>query len=985
MRNRALVGLMVAVACGGEAPVVKPPTVMSKPVAPPPQIGARWFFPTPASGVNDRLDLDDGSMLLVGDVGRREIVKNKTATDAPILIPDKVIGSWRDDQKNFVFVADNGDAYISHEPLGPFDFRKGPTTEKITSTAIATGKASAILAMSDGKLLRTSDNGASWKPVDYLGGAKTFGHTASFDLDHAGNGVLVHVPQRIFVTHDDGATWKPIASPPFGMRTADDDAKSKSFLVEGYHHHYTKLTGDALTATDDTPEDLSTLAVAQPDPDESDSDSETTHILAGDQVLDIERFTDGKKASTVHFRSTKIGTAPSAYVTVKDLKSRQSFDGLVAARGSTIVVVRTDEDSDENTPTSTVMISTDGGATWKASGTLEGDRADTNEPVTVGPKGWVFIPSLCGTFGEKHEDNCSSAKIRLTSGAAFEDLLFTDEFRPHRFAFDEAHDKVYAIGMTDSGSPTVYESRLSQNKFTPIAKPVKTNYHEHTRIAVMPDGTLHVFHIDQEKSVLAIERRDVSGKEMPTLYVPSKVEVDAQLRGLSVIGARGIAMSGKAWGWETADGGATWTRVATNGAENPECGDSGCLAGDAQRVGWDLPVANTIGEVQTVKATTDEPADNPTPDDPSDDVLPPPVNMNVSCKATGAVTKLASMPLFDNTNPARDVLWYVEETDKDGKKTLAIGGRSAIRHETLIEAAPKPPKDVERSTGERSLPDGLVVARYSHAGQGPVDVELGAFSIETGHVQHATISKLPTFRVARYGFSGDAQIVSGGLLYQSTDAAPASFIHTDGKVEQLTLPAHTSLGHAQHISAKSWMLLSTDNFLADATFSDNNGASWQEHAWFVTDSQSAPVTFVRGMGGKPWISTALREGSILYPLGSPPSAELSMPTVIDGATMDTPCDLHGPYGQAFRRATHNGGHASFDFGDKKPAVSADVTYRLVQVTPTGGFCSMGYGLYGSRVRVLLYRDGKNTFGWAFRTPDDYKGQNAVALTCTVSP
>ena len=552
---------------------------------------------------------------------------------------------------------------------------------------------------------------------------------------------------------------------------------------------------------------MSTLAVAQPDPEEAESDSETTHILAGDQVLDLERFTDGKKANTVRFRSTKIGTVPGAYTTVKDLKSRQSLDGLVAARGSSIVVVRTDEDSDENTPTSTVMLSSDGGASWKGIATLEGDEATSGEPVALGPKGWLFVPALCGTFGEKRENNCNPAKIRVAGGAAFEDLLFTDEFKPHRFAFDEAHDKVYAIGMTDSGSPTVYESRLSQNKFTPIAKPVKTSYHEHTRIAVLPDGTLHVFHIDQEKNVLAIERRDVGGKEMPTLYVPSKVEVDAQLRGLSVIGARGIAMSGKASGWETADGGATWTRVATNGAENPECNDSGCLAGDAERVGWDLPVANTIGEVQTVKATTDEPADNPTPDDPSDDVLPPPVHLNVSCKAAGAATHLASMPLFDNTNPGRDVLWYMEETEKDGKKTLTVGGRSAIRHETLMDAAPKPPKDVERLMGERTLPDGLVVARYSHAGQGPVDVELAAFSIETGHVQHATLSKLPSFRLARYGFSGDAQLVSGGLLYQSTDAAPASFIHTDGKVEQLALPAHTSLGHAQHVGAKSWMLL----------------------------------------------------------------------------------------------------------------------------------------------------------------------------------
>jgi hypothetical protein len=980
MRKRVLVGLMVLGACGGEAPVAKPPTIASaKPIVPPPPVGARWYFPTPASGVNDRLDLDDGTKVLVGDVGRRETVKDGKATDSPILIPDKLIGSWRDEQKNFIFMADNGDAYVAKDALGAFDVRKGPSTDKITVGALATGKASAMLATSDGKLLRTADSGMSWKPVDYMGGAKVFGHTVTFDFDHAGNGILVHVPQRIFATHDDGATWKPIASPALGMIDAEDDAKSMTFLVQGYHHHYMKLVGDTLTATDATPEKMSTLAVEKPDL-ESDDDAETTRVIAGSRVFELQRYTSDKKANKVRFRSAMLGAEPGPWATVKDLTSRQALTNLVGAWGSTVVVVRTNDDTDENTPTSTVMTSIDGGASWKASASLEGDDATSGEAVTVGPKGWTFVPALCGTFGDKHEHNCNAAKIRVANGTTFEDLVFTDEFRPHRFAFDDAHDKVYALGMTDSGSPTVYESRLSQNKFTPIAKPVKTSYHEHTRIAVLPDGTLHVFHIDQEKSVLAIERRDPSGKEMPTLYVPAKVELDAQLQGLSVIGARGLAMNGKAAGWETADGGATWTRVATNGAESPDCSDGGCLAGDAQRVGWDLNAASIIGEVVKVAATTDAPADNAAPDDPSDDVLPAPIHMNVACKAAGAGTKLPSMPVFENVSPSRDVFWYLHETDKDGKKTLTIGGRTVIRHETLMDAAPKPPKDVERLTGERSLADGLVAARYSRAAQGPVDVELAAFSLETGHVQHVTLPKLPTFRVARYGFTGEVQLVTGGLLYQATDASQASFIHTDGKIEPLSVPAHSSLSHAQHVG-KSWTLLSTDGFLADATFSDNNGASWQEHAWLVTDSQVAPVAFVRGAGGKSWISTALREGTVLYSLASPSVTELPMPIVVDTAS----CDLHAPYGESFRRPTHNGGKATFDFADKKPPVSADITQRLVQVTGAGSFCSMGYALYTYRTRVVLYRDGKNTFGWAFRTPDDYKGQTAVPLTCTVTP
>ncbi len=980
MSKRVLVGLLVMAACGGDAPVVKTPPVATAKPTPPPPIGARWYFPTPASGVNDRLDLDDGSMLLVGDVGRREIVKDGTATDSPILIPDKVVGSWRDAKKDFIFIADNGDAYVSHDALGPFEVRKGPTTEKITAEIMATGKGSAMVSTSDGKLLRTGDSGVSWKPVDYKGGAKVFGHAAHFDLDHAGNGILVHVPQRLFVTHDDGATWKPIASPALGVGGAEDDAKSKSFFVKGYRHQYYKLAGDTLTATDDNPEELGTLAVQHDDDKTNEDDSETTRILAGSHVLEFQRFTEGKKDKQVSFRSTKIGTPPAAFKPMADLSSRQSLENLVAAWGSTIVVVRSKDDTDENTPSSTVMTSLDGGATWKASATLEGDDAVSNESVAVGPKGWTFVPALCGTFGEKHERNCNPAKVRVANGTEFDDLVFTDEFRPRRFAFDEAHDKVYAIGMTDGGSPTVYESKLTQNKFTTLSKPIKTAYHEHTRMTVLPDGTLHVFHMDEDKSVIAIERRDVGGKELPTLYVPAKVEAGSTLKGLSLIGARGIAMNGKAAGWETADGGATWMRVATNGAENPECSDGGCVAGEAQRVGWDLPVANTVGEVVTVTATPTAPADNPTPDDPSDDVLPA-LNVNVSCKASGAITKLPSLPQFENTNPARDVLWYLHETDKDGKKTLTVGGRTSIRHETLMDVAPKPPKDVERSVAERSLADGLVVARYTHAPQKPVDVELAAFSLETGQVQRATLAKLPPFRVARYGFSGDVQLVSGGLLFQATDASPASFIHTDGKTEQISLPAHASLSHAQHVG-KSWMLLSTDNYLADANYSDDSGAHWQEHAWLVTDSSSAPVTFVRGVGGKPWISTAVTEGPVLFSLSSPPPAEIPMPQQVDPAAMSQ-CDFHAPYGTSFRRPTHNGGHATFDFADKK-GVTADISQRIVQVTPAGNLCTMGYSLYGSRLRVVLYRDGKNTFGWAFRTADDYRSQSATPLTCTGS-
>jgi photosystem II stability/assembly factor-like uncharacterized protein len=987
MRRGLLVGVLVCSgACGGEATPVtqQPPAIASAKPQPPPQSGARWYFPTPASGVNDRNDLGDGSMLLVGDVGRREIVKDGKATDSPLLIPDRLVGSWRADPQQWVFVADNGDAYISREPLGPFTVRKGPGTDKLPVHSVGTGKGSALAMLSDGHVLRTADNGTSWKPLDYTGGTKLFGHIATWDIDHEGNGVLLHVPQRVFVTHDDGATWKPIAAPALGVAHAVDDARG-SFLVQSYDHHYLKLQGDTLVPTTDSPQDLSTLAATGPE--EPTRNVETIHVIAGDKVVELERLVEGSKSNTVRVRATRLGTVPGTWgPVVPALTSRQALSNLAAAWGPNIVVVRTDDDTDENTPTSTVVTSTDGGATWKAGPTLEGDDAMDKESVAVGPRGWTFIPALCGNFGEKQEHNCNSAKIRVAGGTTFEDLLFTNEFRPRRFAFDDAHDKVYVIGLTDAGNPTVYESKLSQNKFTPIAKPIKTNYHEHVRLTVTADGTLHVFRIDSEKSVLTIERRDVSGKELPTLWVPKRVQPDDRLQSLSLVGSRGVIMNGEAFGWETADGGATWTRVAANGTDTPECAEAGCLVGQAQRVGWDLPATAAGANAETLTATTDPPKeDEETPDDPRDDVSPAPPRMQITCKASGAATKVATEPSFESVNETRDVFWYLHE-ENAGKKTLTIGGRTGIRHETLLDVAPTAPKDVVRSTAEKYLSDGYVAVRYSRLPSQAVDVELGAFSLETGRVQHVTLPKVPSFRVASYGFTGEAQIVTGGLLFQSTDASPAFFIHPDGKIDHMSLPAHATLARAQHIGT-AWMLFSTDNMnLAKVSYSNDSGASWQEHAWLVADSAWPRASLIRGSGGKPWISTALREGVVLYPVASPPATELPMPVVTEIATMDTPCDPKAPYAQTFVKGVTRGStvQATVDLGDKKPATSVALSQRLTHVTPSGGYCTMGYVFYANRERVALYRDGKNMVGWAFKTPDDYKGRMATPLTCIVT-
>jgi photosystem II stability/assembly factor-like uncharacterized protein len=978
MRRGLALGAIVLFACGGEAPVVNTPkpvaSVTPKPVTP---SGARWFFPSPLTGVKDKIDLGDGSILLIGDQGRREVVKGENATDSQYLIPDSLIGAWKAGASQFVFMADSGDAYITHDPLGQFVIRKGPATDKVKAKMLMTGKAAAVTLMSDGRMLRTADNGTTWSPIEYTS-TKLFGHIATMDMGHDGTGVIIHVPQRVFVTNDDGATWKPAKVPAMGIGRLTDDVDG-GFYAVGYDRHYAKLQGDALVATNDSPKLLSTLAVTPSTP-EAEEDVETTKFLAGDRVIEVTRKTDGDKKEQVRFRSTRLGDKPGAYATVKELTSRQGYDDHVSAYGQNIVALRTDGDADENTPTSTIVTSSDGGATWKEGPKLQGDSVVERESLAVGPKGWTFVPGLCGDFGDTH--SCTAGKIRVANGATFEDLLFTQEFRPRRFAFDEAHDKVYVIGLTESGNPTVYESPLSANKFTPIAKPIKTSYHEHTRIAVTSDGTLHVFRIDTDKSVLMIERRDVTGKELPTMWLPKSIELDSGLSGLAIAGARGVIMNGDAFGWETADAGATWTRIAGNGASSPECSDGGCIANDAQRLGWDLPL-QAGSQAQTVKADTTAPSeDEAVPDDPREDVAGAPPRMTIACKAGATGTKVPSVPSFDAVNEPKDVFWYLHE-ENAGKTTLTIGGKSGVRKETLIDTAPAAPKDVTRQTAQRSLTDGYAAVRYSKGPQ-TIDVELGAFSLETGRVIKTTLPKVPSFRVSSYGFTGEIQLVSGGLLYQSTDATPAFFIRDGGKIDRLALPPHASLAQAQH-NGTAWMLFSTDSHnMARVAYSNDNGGKWDERAWLVSDATWPRAQLVRG--AHPWISASIKEGSLLYNIGTPPADELPMPTVVDLKQIDGPCDPKAAYTQTTLRSTRGGSvvTTSIDFGDKKPATNMTISQRMTRITPAAGVCTSGYTFYGDHTRAMLHRDGTKMFGWVFRSGSNYREQTAYPLTCTVT-
>jgi hypothetical protein len=184
------------------------------------------------------------------------------------------------------------------------------------------------------------------------------------------------------------------------------------------------------------------------------------------------------------------------------------------------------------------------------------------------------------------------------------------------------------------------------------------------------------------------------------------------------------------------------------------------------------------------------------------------------------------------------------------------------------------------------------------------------------------------------------------------------------------------------------MLFATDSRnLAKVAFSSDNGGHWDERAWLVSDGSWPRAQLVRG-AQHPWISASMKEGSLLYNIGSPPAEELPMPTVIDLKQIDGPCDPKAPYTQTTLRGARGGSvvNMSIDYGDKKPASNMTLSQRMTRITQTAGVCTSGYTFYGAGARAMLHRDGNKMFGWAFRSGSgkDWREQTAFPLTCTVT-
>lgn len=564
---------------------------------------------------------------------------------------------------------------------------RGPPELKVPSLAV--GRSAALVLTPDHRLLRTGDFGRTWSAVDYAPGANLYGHASSVSLNHEGNGLLVHVPQRVFVTHDDGATWMPIASPSSGagrcFRGGKDDV-----LVEGFDHKLAKLKDNVLVA-----EAPKNLVAPEPQPPVGEPNLRTL-VLAGDHVVELQAQLGGDQDNhdDILVRTTRIGEKPGAFSVVPALASKKVFpghspweSGRVSGYASRLVYIRPDVNKDENRHTSTILRSEDAGLTWKADGTLDSDEPLINQRLlAVGPRGWTYIGALCHRHDEYEASQCTHAKVRpADAGAeAFEDLIFTEPFQPASFTFDERHDKVYALAELGR-ERKIYESSLTHDKFSRISMAVPTSWSTPV-LSVDDQGMLRVFTFT-ELDAFGVQRRDAAGKDAPTLYLPREMQPDIHmLQTMVFAGPRGVLFSGDSYGWETADGGETWARVASNGSWEAQCSEAGCVSSEMQPIGWDLPRPPS-DDVSWVNATSHLPP-NPSDDEPVDvsSPLPPPPPLSLVCQRAGKDTLLPAVPQMETPLENGDGAWLVYDFSEG---SVTSGGRGKTKRFTLLEPVPR--------------------------------------------------------------------------------------------------------------------------------------------------------------------------------------------------------------------------------------------------------------------------------------------------------
>lgn len=899
MRAAFVLAILTVTACGPTAtPTVvapkPPPPAPPKPVKPA-ESPARWvLLPSGSVTADARLVIEGVGTLYVGRSGDRWLEKKGGGlVAAETLVPQSVRGVVREEGGRYAFVGTEGDVFFAKDPLGPIVETRA-SKSKLRSVAV--GKR-AIVGIADNVLVRSSDFGATWSPVTTPKLAGSLMQVAMLGEE----GLLLAAPQRVLATEDDGATWQAIATPGVGARRVVADANGE-LMLEG-------LTASAMLRR--SPLRLEKVPRAPTSGWDLPATELTGALLGSDAIYSgagaiigeryFEAVQDADQPERWKLAIAELGKPP----VMKSLSILDRCDRVyVGGTDSNLLLACTNTQTTPgpktkwgppasyNSTSIKLFKSSDGGATFKDDGLVIG--SDRDKLMWVGPDGLVLLDGACKRTRNDWECSESPPLVRPPGGKAFAKAVSAPGIRFDHVAFGP-NATAFALGTDPSSRPSLFFSKDGGRDFARRALPPVVDDRGDAHV---PSGTGSALGVD-DTGVYVIVRSDrgrllrYAGTADGSALKGQVLERDFDSFDLS--GRRGFGYEIEGAGYETADGGATWTKVGAPVINSSvpidrlvSCGTYGCVIADrATRVGWELALG-AVGKASAPPAAKKSLSRTPLRCSADGEWKPlPGVNAASTSNADlggpsrwtlakrdpqkGALAAVLGSYGPKGLEVKEVPLFGPGPVDAAGTITMQVEGVAALRYTFKRDkgaAAPLPPPPPKKPPigGKVPIPMPSYTKVPAITPKQMVDVEVAWWVAATGKVHHATIKGVGPLDPVRDVVDGREQastartsllsIAAGGIHVRPFASmgpdAPLYWVSDAGKVEKLSWPEVPNKDirgrnlpirlDAARVGGRSVVFGDVGGglqlFLA---WANPNGTSWESRAWGLWPEPDQPT------------------------------------------------------------------------------------------------------------------------------------------------